>query len=551
MSDKNRVLQDHLKKGNTFYPPFTFESGESRFIQVQWRADILPEIFWIALLISSLGFARAKELACGLGVLATSVETGGTGSNYGLMSGYFAIRGGSQEELLDALNRYGLIEDLRESLSPLIILFPKCPLSFIFSDTNTIDCSTDPTEIVGNALEECLYRMEKLPTLVQGIYYEVLLATGKMVLSGNVSRHNTSILIEEPEGKEAEKIAAYMRCCATSIPMEQKSLFGESANEWPKYFWSTAALIGECETQRRGGPYPNEVREDFLMYAADLFRAYSDCTSRLWEEIHDRYPYNTYWPLRDEILLGLATRIFRMTIQIVSFPPNWTEDVGQVYLRMVVESFIYFTWLKEHGTKDDFEKFYEYGLGQQKLRNEHTKGFLEANGMSKQDAEKMVDSMSFLRNHKFPDFVPVNVGNPLSKDLRRLAEDIDMKSLYSLVFAPTSSVVHGMYDALESYYLLECRNPFHCRHKIPYYWYKSPLSTFGVSNSLSVCDTVLSNLLEEVGADPLDPMPGAQYMRDLTDQEMLENFASADGQSERVKAMRSFLNAATERSESE
>jgi hypothetical protein len=50
MSETKRhthVLQDHFKKGNTFYPPFTYEGGVSRFEHINWRGDFIPELIWV------------------------------------------------------------------------------------------------------------------------------------------------------------------------------------------------------------------------------------------------------------------------------------------------------------------------------------------------------------------------------------------------------------------------------------------------------------------------------------------------------------------------
>jgi len=56
----SHVLQDHFKKGSTFYPPFTYEDGIGRFEQIKWRADFVPELIWIALLVQDYDFDREK-----------------------------------------------------------------------------------------------------------------------------------------------------------------------------------------------------------------------------------------------------------------------------------------------------------------------------------------------------------------------------------------------------------------------------------------------------------------------------------------------------------
>lgn len=125
-------------------------------------------------------------------------------------------------------------------------------------------------------------------------------------------------------------------------------------------------------------------------------------------------------------------------------------------------------------------------------------------------------------------FVPVNVGNPLGKNLGALAEEADLREFHALVFSPTSAAVHGSYDNLDQHYLKECINPFHCRHRIPYYWYKSLISLYAVLNSLSITDWLLEELVKEVDSDVPDLMPGRAFMNNIQDEDKLGEFSGRE-----------------------
>jgi len=521
---KTRVLQDHLKMGNTFYPPFTFDGGESRFTQVDWRADILPELIWIGLLVQAFGFDQAREMACGLAFLADQVHAYGNRPNFGTLSGYDTLSSRWKQALNKKLDAHGLREDLSLSLSPLFRLYPKCPLKFILGGQPPTVKKREAVQVLGPVLDECLFRQEKLPTFVQGIYYDALLASGKLKLCGPVERHDTAVLKDYPDSEEAKKVAGFMRCGATGLPMEKNLPGAKQDPWWPAYFWNRGLKIGPCDPMKSDDLHPGSLSQSFLLFLMDCFGDYSDGCTALWERVHEKYPYDLHWSIRDEVLLGLASRIYRLTVQIVSFPPNWTEDVGQVFLRMVVESYIYYQWLKTKGSREDFDAFYHHGLGQQKLRMEHTRAYLNAQGFSAEDIEEMNDGLRFIKNHKMPEFIPVNIGNPLSKDLRTLAEEADIKEFHALIFGPTSSAVHGMYDTLDQYYLRVCLNPFHCRHRVPYYWYKSPLSGYGLCNTLSIADWVITDLLRTAGLRPPKRMPGEKFLARLFTREEFEKF---------------------------
>jgi hypothetical protein len=547
MPYKARVLQDHLKRGNTFYPPFTFEHGESRFTQVEWRADILPELIWIGLLIQSYGFDEAREMACALAFLADQSHVYGVRPNFGTVSGYDQMTPLSQAAITERLARQGVRDRLTTALCPLIRLYPKCPLKFLLAGRPPGIKAAQARAQLAPVIDECLYRHEKLPTLVQGIYYDALLASGKMKLVAPVARHDTNVLKGYPESEDSQRVAALVRCCATGLPMEASLPGATRSIWWPQYFWRKGLRIGQCEPVKPRDVHPNSLPQSFLLFLMNCFGTYNDQCVGHWDRIHSAYRYDIYSPLRDEVLLGLASRIYRLTVQIVSFPVNWTEDVEQVYLRMVVESYIYYQWLKTKGSQRDFEKFYHHGLGQQKLRMEHTKAYLKAQGVDAHDADLSNEGLRFLKSHKMPEFVPVNIGNPLDKDLRTLADEADIKEFHALVYGPTSSAVHGLYDTLDQFYLRECRNPFHCRHKIPYYWYKSALSCYGVCNTLSIVDWILADLLTATGQPIPEAMPGQTFLATLFDESSYKEFIARDDIAKQSEAQERMIRQAWEK----
>ena len=293
---------------------------------------------------------------------------------------------------------------------------------------------------------------------------------------------------------------------------------------WPQTFWAESGNIGQCQPQKVEATYPGSFPQIFLFYSFECFRRYSDRYSQLWNLIVLNYPMGLHKPVRREILLGLLCRMYRLVVQQISFPVNWTEDFGKIFVRMLVESYIYYSWLSTKGTTEDFAKFYEHGLGQQKLYMEHLSSYFQEHGIKEDECGNI--GADFLRNHKMPMFVPVNVGNPLGKNLLDLAADCDCAEIYALLYGPCSSAVHGMYDTLDNHYLRVCVNPFHGGHRIPYFWYKSPISDFGIANGLSLIDWAMEDALKCAGRenDIPEKMPGEVFLQELNDEAAFEQF---------------------------
>jgi hypothetical protein len=195
---------------------------------------------------------------------------------------------------------------------------------------------------------------------------------------------------------------------------------------------------------------------------------------------------------------------------------------------MVVESYIYYQWLRKNGTQEDYEKFYNYGLGQQKLRLEHIKQYLRGQGLSEDEVKQQELDINYLKKHKMPEFVPVNVGNPLDKNLRIIADEAGCRELYALVYSPASSAVHGMYDALDLFYSRTCMNPFHCLHKVPYHWSKCPVSPHGPFNCIGVTEWILFDLLSSIKQDIPNQMPGELFVKEILNQKGIDEFSKRE-----------------------
>lgn len=525
------VLQDHIKEGNTFYPPFTYKFGKSRFEQINWRADFVPELIWIALLLKDHGFDRAKDFACSLGFYADLSQYLPIKHDFGIISGYSKLDDVAKSYILKKLGSNNMIEPLRQSLLPLITLYPECPLAFITDGSDEKIAIEQAKEIIGPDLEEMLYRREKLPTYAQGICLEIQKSTGKMHFG---SLLNIDILKKYPESQESQDEASRIRAAMNTLTLMDFS------NKWAKYFWRRGREIGSCVILPQDDLFLGTIQQEFNLYHVECFRMYCDACNDLWEIIEKHYEIDYYDPLCDEILLGLACRIYRLTIHIVSFLPNWTEDIAEAFLRMIIESYIYYQWLKKKGQRQDFERFYEYGLGQQKLRMEHLTQYFQSQGLSAEEAKKQNMGMNFLKKHKMPEFVPVTIGNPLGKTLRVIAQEADCREIYALVYSPASSAVHGMYDSLDLFYSRTCANPFHCLHKVPYHWSKSPISGYGPINCLILTDWILSDIISSLNQDLPDEMPGEKFLRELNSKEDFERFAERDDVKEWIEKTDSF-----------
>ena len=520
MKKRRPVLHGHKKVRNTFYPPFLTRSREMGVsIQaIQWRKMMLPELIWLAPLVHDHGYQRACMLASALSNNAGEAANWKIFPHIGTVSWFAKLSSVQKSQVRRRLQAAGVLDDIRKSIAPIVKLYPRFPLKFLFGSEKPTVAKKEAMEYLAPLLWECLFRGERLPMLIQGVFYAMELASGRMSFAEGMDPPLPQDLEDYPKSEESERAAGFIRCTVGQMEAIPVDSF------WPEYFWQRGNDLGGCRIPSEPGVAVGEVSQAFIMYHLECYRHYCDEATQIWETAETKRRFNLFDQVRGEVLFGLAARIYRLAVQVTSFIPNWVEDIGQIYVRMAVESYIYWVWFRNHATDEDFKKFYEHGLGQQKLYSEHIRSVLEEEGLSQEEIEEGNAGLEFLKNHKLAEMVTVPLGNPVGKDLRKIAKEADLGEIYSLVFAPTSSMVHGMYDSLERYYLRRCVNPFHCLHRVPFYWTKNSISEYGPVNTLILADWMLAQLMKDVGEEPPTPMPGESFLNRLNDEEEFEKF---------------------------
>jgi hypothetical protein len=173
-----------------------------------------------------------------------------------------------------------------------------------------------------------------------------------------------------------------------------------------------------------------------------------------------------YQPEADEVLGGLFARVFRYCQTFLLDYHMWAADLGQVVLRMMIESVFYMKFLSNHNEHEMYVAFQRYGIGQEKLY--------------KLQLRKLIDEGSIEETPYLREFVATDSDEEISDelikvslknfmDLRKVAEDAGMKQDYVLQYQPESVITHGHWPALRQFHLERCNEPLHRMHYQPFF----------------------------------------------------------------------------------
>lgn len=135
---------------------------------------------------------------------------------------------------------------------------------------------------------------------------------------------------------------------------------------------------------------------------------------------------------------------------------------GRIILRTIVETFITFSYLAK---KDDPTIWLQYrnaGAGQIKL------AFLK--NIREEEAPEFIDLplMEALANEdRWMEFHDIPLGHWANLNLRKIAEEADVKDVYDRYYDWSSSFTHGQWGSVRETAFTTCVNPLHRFHRIP------------------------------------------------------------------------------------
>ena len=207
--------------------------------------------------------------------------------------------------------------------------------------------------------------------------------------------------------------------------------------------------------------------------AEKLTSLFEGLSSALEEELAaawNQVPVDLAAPQQSEVVGGLLTRQVRYVRHLLAHHALLLDELGYLVLRSMVESAITLAWLIRKGQPADYDRFVQYGLGQEKLALDHlgatheTSAFLE-----RRRQQDLAIRQDWLQSQKHLQLLPVDVSIHWAapKKIRDLAEEADLMDLYTTVYGPTSAYVHGSWNTVGRTALRYCVHPQHRLHMIP------------------------------------------------------------------------------------
>lgn len=455
------VLEDHIKKKRRLIPPVRAAMGEN-YSPFSWSLQIVPELFWITLLIKELGPVRGVEVARQLGNAAAQVSKKDPKPLFATVTSFSELSDEEKRALLDLIDEEAL-SDFRAVLGRLSVIWPENPFSFTEiqsnDDLHAVIAHLSPT------LEEMYNRHSRAATLAISTAVYLAFDQDKIRIAKEVFDSNATAFtdIEKyPETEASKKAGSFFRAMAPMLLFAKEE--AAEIRDWVDAFWNGLSAIGGCFGDYQDIPELPDVTEGiegfitaFTHFVHDDFRAREGA----WE-------LDLGKPQERQVILGLLARQGTLAIEIVSNPGIWNPNIAPIMLRAMADIHITLVWLIQNPS-DRVPLYIQDGLGAIKLEIAHRKEEFEKTGIigGVQQKEYIDYLEKWLESQQLEFLTEVNLGSWSGKSTRVMAQEADCIDFYNYVFQPFSAAVHSYWSHVGRINVEYCQNPAHNYHLLP------------------------------------------------------------------------------------
>ncbi len=426
---------------------------------LSWLDDLVPDLVWLQLIVDRYGEGRCVALTSDL-VTRLKGELGeDIPGLIALASEWEHIPHDAAGAAMRAMPERDQ-DDVVAALAPLVWYYPECPLAALVAQVNNKTRPKRPhagLAPISTAVAQLTDRRDRPATFAQVLAVYMLGATGRMNIAGEVELPDLNCVSDYPDTDESMEMAAVVRALLGACLSGR-----DDGGQWGSYFWRRGYELSPCCST------PMLWREEDIEAAQLLAGAWGDVADQCAEAVAaawHRSDVDLAAPRRSEVLGGLLSRQYALATRIAGTPWYWEADIGRIALRCMAEIHISLQWLASEGENDDYDRFVECGLGQDKLCARRMESSLGEDSAA--TAEAIGHRNAWIETQMYTYLVAVDVGSWSGKSIRDLAMEAGCKDIYDDYFTPHSREVHASWGAMARSDLSRCPNPLHRYHFIP------------------------------------------------------------------------------------
>ncbi len=458
--------KDHARKGRRLIPPFLHGLGE-RYKPYSWARQIVPEVFWIGLLIDFYGLASAVKISTDLLVAAEETFLDrNTTPLLALFSSYTELSQEQQRIILNKIDRETLYK--LSSLATVIRhVLGENNFDFICVETeHNADDKVFNIDDVSRVLADLNDRNSRISVLSVATSVYLGMRQGKILHGPELFEKRMKdfqAVVSYPRTEDSKMAAGAFRASAPMLLMRHTDQGELRESPWVEAFWSKIVAFGGCDPVWE----PVDESTDEAQDLAKIVLGYRNRARRDLKFRLDNWPLNLNHLEQYEVITALLARQVTLAIELAGSPGMWTAHIAPIILRAVADVYITLSWIiKDPDNRS--KTFIEDGLGSMKLENAHRKVALEEmeEGEQREELQALHDYWDgWLKSQRIPQLLGVNLGSWSGLTVRKMAEEAECVDFYNHVYQPFSAAVHSNWTHVSEKNTVECQNPTHRQHR--------------------------------------------------------------------------------------
>jgi hypothetical protein len=236
---RENVLKGHIKKKGVFISPFNYNM--ITFKELSWVNTILPELFWIALLIQMNGEKTGIDTALALCKACLEVKEPEDFPFYGNMS-LFTIHSDEERKSIRDRLSYKQKVILAESLDSFFSMYPENPLQYLRNQEQSTK-SKDHLLIISETIKELFDKTTRLAIETQAALMYFGFESGKFHVAEGLNLASFPEIQNYPDTELSRMVAASIR---SSTPIFISQQLEKTGDKWSYYFWNRGLEISSC-----------------------------------------------------------------------------------------------------------------------------------------------------------------------------------------------------------------------------------------------------------------------------------------------------------------
>ena len=454
-------IDRHQRQGGKLLPPIALLGDKLQF--TSWTNERLPEMIWAGLITTALG--RESALHCFREIVQFVHDHEQKEELHDLsISGIAKLDQPLRDELLDFITGLPTVGTELATL----LWFENLPartswqrsLPHIEPDIRLLMVTTG----------EMLYHQSPTATDCRWVRVMGLLAAGKLSFAPDL-KHIAEELINYPA--DYDKAQGVVRSTEGALYQAPEATLDQT---WAESFWAEAWGKTECiifqQTADDITARENLTREHIRAVVEEL--------EHHWKQTHS----TTRIDAKHDAVFGMAFYGLRILNETMGIGIS-TSVLGRLGLRTILETRVNLEYLLKQNDEQLWVKWRRHGAGQAKLSVLKFQDSVDPPDYVDIEVLETIASEDI-----WQEFLPINLGNWNSSDLRRTSEKAGTKDIYDQYYPWTSSYAHSMWGAIRESCYQTCVNPLHRLHR---YANRQPLEDC-LDDAAALVDQILEQL---------------------------------------------------------